>query len=376
MPIHLCVAGTFDPDFHRNQILREVLARTDLEVRMCHVGLWGVREDHIVRRGRLRIGARALVAYPLLAWRFLAGPRPDVVLVAYPGHFDMPLLAPLAHLRGVPVIFDPFLSLFDTIVTDRRLVSARALTARLAAWADRTACRLADSILVDTPQDGAYLAAAARLPVSRFRTLWVSAREAIFRPQPGTTQVPGRVLFYGTFIPLHGIDTIIRAAKLLEGEAIEFRVIGNGQERPAVERRMAELGTANVELVDPVPLEELPVEIARATLCLGIFGTTDKASRVIPNKLFECLATGRPVLTGDTPAVRAAFAQGEVATVPLGDPRALAAAIRLLASDDARREAVGRAGHARYLRDYSQAALAKMLRRYVEEAIASRAPRA
>jgi len=369
-PIRVCLAGTFDPDFHRNRNLRDLVGRTGFELVICHVRLWGRREDGVVRHGKLRVGLRALWVYPLLAWRFLGTPQPDVVLVAYPGHFDMPLLASLARLRGVPLIFDTFLSLFDTIVADRQLVSPRSLTARLAAWADRIACRLADSILVDTPQNGEYFAAQTDVPRDRFRTLWIGAQEAIFQPQPEVRPVPRRVLFYGSFIPLHGVATIIRAAKLLEGEEIGFRVIGRGQERPGVERLMAELGSANVELLDPIALDRLPAVIAETTLCLGIFGTTDKARRVIPNKLFECLAVGRPLLTGDTPAIRTAFAVGEVATVPPGDPEALAAAIRSLVTDDARREAIGRAGHARYLRDYSQKALAGLLGRYIEQMVA------
>lgn len=370
MPIRVCLAGTFDPQFHRNRILRELLGRTGCEVVVCHVRLWGRREDRIVRGGRLRVVLRALRAYPLLAWRLLAIPKPDVVLVAYPGHFDMPLLAPLARLRGAPVLFDTFLSLYDTIVADRQLVSARSFTARLAARADRVACRLADRVLVDTPQHGEYFAARSGLPRDRFRTLWVGAHEAVFRPQPQVSPVPRQVLFYGTFIPLHGVATIVRAAKLLEGEGIGFRIIGRGQERPAVERLMAQLGSANVELLDPILLEELPAEIARATLCLGIFGTSDKARRVIPNKLFECLAVGRPVVTGDTPAIRGAFADGEIAMVPPGDPEALAAGIRSLVADDPRREEIGRAGHARYRRDYSQDALADLLRHTIEQVVA------
>lgn len=367
MPIRVCLAGTFDPDFHRNRILRDLLEKTGFELEICHVRLWGRREDHVVRKGKLRLGLRALWTYPLLAWRFLRVPRPDVVLVSYPGHFDMPLLTPLARLRGAPLLFDTFISLFDTIVADRQLVSARSLTARLAGWADRTACRKADLVLVDTPQSGEYFATQSGLPGDRFRVLWVGAEEKIFRPQPGVSPVPRRVLFYGTFIPLHGVATLIRAAKLLEGEGIRFRIVGRGQERQGIEHLMAELGSANVELLDPIALEELPAEIARATLCLGIFGTTEKAHRVIPNKLFQCLAVGRPVLTGDTPAVRAAFTKEEVATVPPGDPEALAAEIQSLVTDDPRREAIARAGHARYLRDYSQEALAGLLGRYIRQ---------
>ena len=64
------------------------------------------------------------------------------------------------------------------------------------------------------------------------------------------------------------------------------------------------LQPTNIEMVGRLPLAQIPLEIASATLCLGVFGTTDKARRVVPNKVFECVAVGRPVVTGDTPAIR------------------------------------------------------------------------
>ena len=63
---------------------------------------------------------------------------------------------------------------------------------------------------------------------------------------------------------------------------------------------------------------------AGADLCLGVFGATPKAARVVPHKVYTALAAGRPVLTADTPAVRELLRPGEeVWTMPPGDPDAL-----------------------------------------------------
>jgi glycosyltransferase involved in cell wall biosynthesis len=110
-------------------------------------------------------------------------------------------------------------------------------------------------------------------------------------------------------------------------------------------------------------------------LCLGIFGTTAKAARVVPHKVFQCLAVGRAVLTADTPAIRSAF-DGEVATVPAGDAPALAIAIRELLADQDRLAALSAAGHARYERDYSEPALGRQMARIVADLVpAARAQR-
>ena len=106
---------------------------------------------------------------------------------------------------------------------------------------------------------------------------------------------------------------------------------------------MDELSTGNVELSGLVELEQLPAEIASAALCLGIFGTTAKAARVVPHKVFQCLAVGRPVLTADTAAIRSAF-DGKVATVLPEMPLRWRLAIRELLGDQDRLEAFAASG--------------------------------
>ena len=141
--------------------------------------------------------------------------------------------------------------------------------------------------------------------------------------RPSTTaRAEPRVLFHGSFIPLHGVETIVRAATLLADTDLQFRVVGDG--RPtyaAVEALIRELGgVPNLTLVDRMSLEGIGDEIRAASLCLGIFGTTPKAGRVVPFKVFEYMALRRPVVTGDTPAARHALGD-DVVLVPPGGQR-------------------------------------------------------
>ncbi|MEK7091932.1 MAG: glycosyltransferase, partial [Patescibacteria group bacterium] len=137
------------------------------------------------------------------------------------------------------------------------------------------------------------------------------------------------VHFHGTFIPLQGIATIIATAKLLEGEAeIKFRIIGSGQESAKIEALVAELKPTNIEFLPRMSFTDLVDKIKTADLVLGIFGQTDKATRVIPNKVFEALALGKPVLTADSPAARELLTDQEnVLFSKAGDSADLAAKI-------------------------------------------------
>ncbi len=353
-------AGTFDREFNRNKRLRKFLEGAGHEVELCQVDVWGSDRYEIPNQRKAKMLARGLLAYPRLVGRFLRTRKADAVLVGYPGWFDMFVIGPLARLRGMPVVFDPFISLSDTVVSDRKLASRSSLIGRVTVLVDRLSLRLATRVLADTPQHAEFYASLSGIPHERIGVMWIGAQDDVFVPQSvePTTNV---VLFHGTFIGLQGIDTIIRAAKLLENDGITVRIIGAGQEQPIVDALMAELQPSNVELVGRLPLEQIPGEIARATVCLGIFGVSEKAARVIPNKVFECVAVGRPVVSADTPAMREAFGADEIALVPAGEPGALADAVRRLVADGEHREKSAAAAHEHYLVAYATEPLTRLL---------------
>src|SRR5262249_54465318 len=90
--------------------------------------------------------------------------------------------------------------------------------------------------------------------------------------------------------------------------------------------------SANVEWVPWVDYRQLPELLHGCGCALGIFGTTAKARRVIPNKVFQALACGAPVITGDTQAMHE-LGEGATLLVPPGDPDALANAVPRLSHD-------------------------------------------
>lgn len=358
--LRILLVGSFDPEHSRNRTIRRQLERAGHDVRDCRVELWGPVRYSKLRGDRVRTAARAALASSRLSVGSLVVRRPDAVMMLYPGHLDVLALAPIWRARRVPVIFDPLISMHDTIVVDRRMHSARSPVGRLSLLADRWAFRLANLVLADSPQVADHYSALTGVPRSRFAVLWPGVDEGVFSP-PGTEPGdPRRVLFYGSFIALHGIETIVRAALRLADRGVAVRIIGRGQERAAVEEIIAREAITNVELVETVPLEDLPGEIRAAGICLGIFGTSTKADRVVPFKVFECLAMGRPVVTGDTEAVRAAL-DGAVWTVPPGDADALATRIAALVDDPDARAQLAAAGLERYRERYDEAALSGLL---------------
>lgn len=359
--MRVCFAGTFEPSFPRNRNLLRLLRESGHEVTICREELWGPDRQSIPTQGVRGLVLRALVAYPRLAWKFLRSPRPDVILIGYPGWFDVPVLKTLARIRRVPVVLDIFISLYDTVVSDRGLLAPSSLQARFLRLADTVACRLADRVVADTPAHAEFYASLTGTDPGRFGVVWLGAQEDIFGPVTDSTLESNLVLFHGTFVPLQGLDTVIAAAEQLDADDVRFRIIGSGQDFQRIRRLVKSRGLGNVELMGLLPVESLPGEIARASICLGIFGESGKAMRVIPNKLFECLAVGRPVVTADTPAVRSAFRKTELALTIPGDPKSLATTIRRLLLNTSERERLASAGHNRFLQDYRGPSLGLLL---------------
>ncbi|MCK7522436.1 MAG: glycosyltransferase [Ignavibacteriales bacterium] len=149
--------------------------------------------------------------------------------------------------------------------------------------------------------------------------------------------------------PPHGIDVQPDAAARLKNRAdIRFTFVGKGQLYPEMRARAeAYAGLPDVRFIEWISHAELVELIARADVCLGIFGRTEKAARAIPGKACEALAMRKPLITGDSPASRDGLTDGVTALLsPMGDPDGLAAAIARLAGDEGLRRRIAEGGHA------------------------------
>jgi glycosyltransferase involved in cell wall biosynthesis len=272
----------------------------------------------------------------------------DAILVGYPGQPDVPAARRAA--RGRPVVFDALVSLHETLVEDRRRFTPGSLPARALLALDRAALRGADLVVADTRANAEFLAALAGLPPARFEVCLVGAEDRLFRPGWSPAE-PWTCLFVGKLIPLHGLETILAAARL--APEIPFRLVGSGQ----LEALLADR-PANVDWVTWIEYDRLPDELHRAGCALGVFGRSPKAARVIPNKAYQALACGTPLVTAATPAARELLTDGESALlVPPADPEALAAALRRLRDDAALAKRVAAGGRAVYEEQASEAVL-------------------
>jgi len=345
--------GTYEQSYPRNMQVLACLRGAGVAVVEHHEPVW---EE---LRHKFSAGPATLARIGAAQLRLLRRPRPqfDLVLVPYPGHLDVSAARRVAGTR--PLVFDPLVSLVDTFVADRGRFRAGSFAARLLETIDRRALRSADLVIADTEAHARYFTELGGLPADRVAVCRVGAEERLFRPSWAPVE-PFTALFVGKLMPLHGVETILEAARLAPD--LGLRIVGSGQLERALVRR-----PPNVEWIPWLPYEELPAALRCAGCALGIFGTSDKARRVVPNKAYQALACGVPLVSADTPAARELLVDGESALlVPAGDPRALADALMRLAGDPALGRRLGEGGLAVFRAHASEAVLGRRWRALLE----------
>jgi glycosyltransferase involved in cell wall biosynthesis len=357
--------GAYDPAYPRNAVIRKGLESLGDEIAGYPVNpsfkAW-MRYPVLLARlaaDSVRPGAR----FPLR--------RADCLFVPEFCQKDVPLARLLAFLISKPVVFDPLAARFETKILDWKRRSPDSLTAWWNRRIDGWAFRFADVVLADTAAHAAYFHEAYGVPTNKIGVLPVGYDDSVFDPDRARL-VPrtgnGRkftVLFFGSFLPLHGVDAIVRAARIVmdRDPGILFRFVGTGQTRAAAESLAADLGADNCVFEPRAVYEELPSIIAASDACLGVFGRTEKAGRVVPHKLYQCLGMRKPVITAKTPAAGEFLIQGGNALLceePF--PENLAEAVLALKKDPALGDRIARNGYVLARKKFNPPAIARRLK--------------
>jgi colanic acid biosynthesis glycosyl transferase WcaI len=286
--------------------------------------------------------------------------RPNLVIVVAPALLAVPVAWLAARLAGARL----WLHLQDFEVEAALATGLmQGPLVRLALWIEARLLRLADRVSTISPQMCARLQIKGVRPrrIAEIRN-WSDARFAPDRTGAellrhewnlGQRQV---LLYSGNIARKQGIEVLIETARLLtHRDDLVFVICGEGPNRAALAELAAGLG--NVQLHDLQPAGRMGALLELAALHL-LPQIADAADLVLPSKLTNMLASGKPVIATTPPGSGLAAEVEDCGLVtPPGDAAALAAAIEALVADPARRAEFGEAGRRRAAERWSKHAI-------------------
>lgn len=299
--------------------------------------------------------------------------RPKNLYVAYPGIFLVAVIGFFSRRSdGMGIYLDAFISIYDTVVNDRKLISPSHWLAKLLYKIERYAFSCATQVVVDTEENATYLSELFGLQKSKFKPIVLSIPSEAKQGSPTEKKIaePINCIFVGTFVPLQGTPTIIEAAHLLADNAlIRFTLIGDGQDADTVAKLIDAYGLKNITWHrGHFPTDFVCSQLAEAHICLGIFGTSAKTQRVLPYKIYYALAFGLPIITASTATISRLSNQileaGKTSpflTIKQGSSEQLAKTIELLSQQKAELNRMSLAAHSFYKAQLDDSAITREL---------------
>ena len=316
-----------------------------------------------------RNGLRGFLRYFQTIWRlFIVRLRndPKVYILGFRGYEFFWIVRLMT--RGRTLIYDHMMSPYDSIVNEYKYIKADGFLARLIFQYERAILQSSDLILTDTGLHKTFFQKTFNLCSAKVFAVPVGTDEDVFIRNDSlrdfANNTPFEVLFYGSFLPLHGMEIILKSAAMVRDHPIHFTLIGGNKRRRAeINRMIQRFGLKNLTHLDWVKFESLPDMISRADIGLGgPFGGTGQAQRVITGKTFQFLAMAKPVVIGKIATDYGFEDKINCLIVPQGNAMSLADAIIWSLENKSELAQIGRKGYDLYQAHFSTRRISECLR--------------
>jgi glycosyltransferase involved in cell wall biosynthesis len=236
------------------------------------------------------------------------------------------------------------------------------LLIRLSEWLEKFLYRHADIIMVNSP---GFIPHLRQRGARRIELVPNGADASMFDPEATgegfkrNNHLEGKFLV--TYAGAHGIsndlEVVLQAAQILsKTPSIHFLFVGDGKEKTHLLRMAAALKLENVTFLPPVNKLEMREVLAASDACLAILKPIELFRTTYPNKVFDYMAAGRPVICAIDGVIREVVEQGQAGIFAQpGNPAAVATAVRQLYDDTDTRKRYGRNGRKSILKEFSRA---------------------
>lgn len=297
----ICYFGEYRPKYSRNSILIKGLLKNKQIVIPCN------HEIQIFLTTFTKIIKNILIGFTDLFCKHSKIDY-DAIILGYPINISI-WLANL--IKKKPLIIDPFISRYNSIVYDIKLYSPDSIVSRLVRIYEKKFFNSGHYILSDTKAHAKYFSKVFHIPLDKFKVVYLGADDEIYFPREKNKHEDFIVGFYGTYLPVQGIEYIIESAEILKRYSeIKFELIG-GNPSNNYFRKIIKMAKSknleNIKFIQQIPEKKLPFYIQKSDIQLGIFGDSIKTKIVIPNKVYTAIAMKKPVLTANTIAIKEVF---------------------------------------------------------------------
>ena len=288
----------------------------------------------------------------------------DLVWGTSPPIFQGPTAWLLARLKGCPFLLE-VRDLWPAFAVAVGVLKTPFLI-RISVWLEKFLYRHADHVMVNSP---GYIEHVTERGAENVTLIPNGADTAMFDPEDGGEAFREEhglkekfvVLYAGAHGMSNDLDLVIKAADLLRDKpSIRIVLLGSGKEKPHLQAAAAELGLVNVLFLPPVSKLEMPDALAASDACLAILKPIEMYKTTYPNKVFDYMAAGRPVILAIDGVIKQVVEDANAGlAVPPGDPEFLASTIRTLAGDRTLCQKLGNNGRNIVETKFSRDALAE-----------------
>jgi glycosyltransferase involved in cell wall biosynthesis len=318
---------------------------------------------------------RLLAFFSFMASSFIAGlgvKKVDLVWGTSPPIFQGVTAWLLARLKRVPFLFEvrdlwPAFAIAVGVLKSRLLI-------KMSLWLERFLYRHADRMIVNSP---AYVAHVSARGARQVELIPNGADPEMFDPadQGSAFRTVNHladkfvVLYAGAHGMSNDLGVVLDTASMLAQSQSDIQIVflGDGKEKPALQNMAAGMHLPNVLFLAPVPKDAMGTALAGSDACLAILKPIEEYKTTYPNKVFDYMAAGRPVVLAIDGVIREVVeAAGCGIFAQPGNPSALAQAIQVLAADREQSRRMGLAGRKYLEGHFSRSVVADKLAGIIE----------
>ncbi len=302
--------------------------------------------------------------------------RPDIVIGTSPQLLSALAGWLISRVKRCPFVFE-VRDLWPESLVASGIGSDRSSLVRILDRLAMLLYRHADCIVVVTDAFKENLVSRRGLPPEKIQVIENGVETDIFNPGADGSAVrselglDGRfvVSYIGTLGYAHGLDVVVEAAARLQASfpAVVFLLVGEGADRLRIEAQVRARELVNVRLLGEQPRRRVPEFIRASDACLVVLRQAELFTTVIPSKMLEFMACGRPVILAVDGQARKILEDARAGVaVPAGDPSALARAVETLHDNPGLCTMLGEQGRTFVERHYQRRAKASTYLRLLE----------